>query len=228
MIATTDKHMPTCKGCGKCCRKGGPALHTKDAFLFEEGLLQTRDLITIRAGELVRDTDKEKLLPIPDELVKIAPSAEARPGDWTCRFLTSRNTCSIHGKHPAECRALYCEAPEALLMLKDEPRLTRASVCELIKAPSWWMDLINAHEEKVSYPALTALAEKLDSDGDARAEFVSIVEFDRGFREVILSKNAVPADTLNFLFGRPLLETLVMFGLDARDDGDRIRLVKTV
>ena len=228
MLTDTTGKAPVCKGCGKCCRNGGPALYTKDAFLFAEGLLQPRDLVTIRAGELVRDTDKERLTALPQELVKIAPSVDARPGDWACRFLTSRNTCSIHGKHPAECRALYCEAPEALLLLKDEPRLTREAICELVKAPAWWKELIEAHEEKTSYAVLTALAERLDADADARNEFAGIVEYDRVFREVAVKKNAAPADALDFLFGRPLLRTVAMYGLDARDDGDKIRLVKTV
>ena len=152
----------SCINCGACCKKGGPALHTKDSYLFEENILSIQDVVTIRAGELVRDDMKNRLVPLPGELVKIAPAKNARPDDWTCRFLTGNNRCFLHGKHPAECRAFYCKEPEALMQLSNEPRLEREKICELIKAPAYWIELIKTHEEAVKYEelgpwALTAL-----------------------------------------------------------------------
>ena len=219
---------PVCRGCGTCCRKGGPALHTKDSFLFEENLLKAADVCTIRAGELVRDTHEDRLAPLPEELVKIAPNPGARPDDWTCRFLTSANRCFLHGKHPAECRALYCEAPQALLALSEEPRLTREMICKLVNAPAWWPELIKTHEERVNYADLTQLAEKIDDDADVRRAFLETVEFDRAFRDLVVEKEAAPAETLNFLFGRPLLQTIIMFGLDARKSDTGYSLVRLV
>ena len=69
----------SCVNCGACCRKGGPALHTKDAYLFEENILQIQDVVTIRAGELVRDDMKNRLVPLPAELVKLAPAKTPVP-----------------------------------------------------------------------------------------------------------------------------------------------------
>ena len=114
-----------CRRCGTCCRKGGPALHGPDAELLSGGILRARDLCAFRAGELVRDETLERIVPLPGELVKIAAPHGSRPDDWTCRFLTEKNLCFIHGTQPIECRAFYCEAPEALLALSGKDSLDR-------------------------------------------------------------------------------------------------------
>ncbi len=216
----------SCVNCGACCKKGGPALHTKDAYLFEENILQVQDVVTIRAGELVRDDMKNRLVPLPSELVKIAPARNARPDDWTCRFLTGSKRCFLHGKHPAECRAFYCKDPEALMQLSNEPRLEREKICEIIKAPAYWPELIKTHEEAVNYEDLGPWALKIDEDEEARRKFIEKVEFDRSFRELVIEKKAAAEEDLPFLFGRPLLQTMVMFKLAARPGANGINIVK--
>lgn len=216
----------SCVNCGACCKKGGPALHTKDAYLFEENILQVQDVVTIRAGELVRDDMKNRLVPLPSELVKIAPGRNARPDDWTCRFLTGSKRCFLHGKHPAECRAFYCKDPEALMQLSNEPRLEREKICEIIKAPAYWPELIKTHEEAVNYEELGPWALKIDEDEEARRKFIEKVEFDRSFRELVIEKKAAAEEDLPFLFGRPLLQTMVMFKLAARPGANGINIVK--
>lgn len=216
----------SCVNCGACCKKGGPALHTKDAYLFEENILQVQDVVTIRAGELVRDDMKNRLVPLPSELVKIAPARNARPDDWTCRFLTGSKRCFLHGKHPAECRAFYCKDPEALMQLSNEPRLEREKICEIIKAPAYWPELIKTHEEAVNYEELGPWALKIDEDEEARRKFIEKVEFDRSFRELVIEKKAAAEEDLPFLFGRPLLQTMVMFKLAARPGANGINIVK--
>lgn len=216
----------SCVNCGACCKKGGPALHTKDAYLFEENILQVQDVVTIRAGELVRDDMKNLLVPLPSELVKIAPARNARPDDWTCRFLTGSKRCFLHGKHPAECRAFYCKDPEALMQLSNEPRLEREKICEIIKAPAYWPELIKTHEEAVNYEELGPWALKIDEEEEARRKFIEKVEFDRSFRELVIEKKAAAEEDLPFLFGRPLLQTMVMFKLAARPGANGINIVK--
>ncbi len=218
----------TCTQCGTCCRKGGPALHRQDADLLTGKILRAEDLCAFRAGELVRDDSEGAIVPLPDEIVKIAPPAGLRPDDWTCRFLTPASACFLHGRHPAECRALDCRAPEALLAMAGETRLARKDVCELLGAPAWWPELIDAHEERCSYARLTRLATAMNTDRDARAEFLETVEYDRAFRELIVEKKAAAAAELDFLLGRPLLRTVIMYGLDARERPDGgVTLVQT-
>ena len=219
---------PVCKQCGTCCRKGGPALHRQDEPLFREGILRAQDLCAFRAGELVRDESEGRIVPLPQEIVKIAPPAGSRPDDWTCRFLMGTNTCFLHGRHPAECRALFCQAPESLLSMSGQDRLDRRAVCGLLKAPAWWGELMEAHDERCGYTRLTELAPALNTDTDARREFLEIVEYDRAFRELVVTKEAALPLELDFLFGRPLLRTVLMYGLDARPAPDGgITLVQT-
>ena len=217
-----------CRRCGTCCRKGGPALHGPDAELLSGGILRARDLCAFRAGELVRDETLERIVPLPGELVKIAAPHGSRPDDWTCRFLTEKNLCVIHGTQPIECRAFYCEAPEALLALSGKDSLDRKAVRALLKAPEWWDELMDAHAEHCAYDALTELAPRIADDAEARRAFLEIVEYDRAFRELAVEKKAAQPDELDFLLGRPLLRTVIMYGLDARPQPDGgISLVQT-
>lgn len=207
----------SCTRCGTCCRKGGPALHIKDTFLFEEGRLTLADLCTYRAGELVRDQQKGGIAPLPEEIVKIAPLPSSDPYNWICRFFKEGKPytlCALHGKHPAECRAFFCEKPEELLALGAEDRLDRAACIRLANAPAWYAELIAGHEETCAYAKLTNLAEKLDTNAAAREEFLEILAFDKAYRELLLEKKAVPEEELNFLLGRPLLDTIVMYDVE--------------
>lgn len=217
-----------CRQCGTCCRKGGPALHKEDARLLTEGVLQLQDLCTFRAGELVRDTSNDHVVPLPEEIVKIAAPFGSRPDDWTCRFLMENNRCFIHDRHPAECRALFCDDPKELLAMHGEDRLDRKSILELLHAPEWLMDSVEAHEARCNYAALIELASHLEEQVAARKALVEVVEYDRAFRELMMEKGKVQKELLDFLFGRPLMHTVIMFGIDARNNADgSITLVQT-
>ncbi|MBO6003318.1 MAG: YkgJ family cysteine cluster protein [Mailhella sp.] len=210
----------SCRQCGTCCRAGGPALHIEDMPLLKEGVLQLNDLCTFRAGELVRDTSDGLIVPLPAEIVKIAPSSGARPDDWACRFLTGDNRCFIHGSKPAECQALFCEDPSALLSMQDHERLDRLGILQGLDAPAWLAESVESHESRCSYARLAELAENMDSDGEARRAFLETVEYDRQFRGLVAEKGRVRPEMLDFLFGRPLLKTIIMFGIDARRNAD--------
>jgi len=218
----------TCRQCGTCCRKGGPALHKDDAPLLKKGILQLQDLCTFRAGELVRDNSNQRIVPLPDEIVKIAAPYGARPDDWTCRFLTGDNRCFIHETAPAECKALFCDDPTALLSMHGEDRLDRKQILEMLRAPQWLLDSVEAHEERCSYAGLTELASHLEENEAARRALVQVVEYDRAFRDIIMEKGKVQKEILDFLFGRPLLHTVLMYGIDSRVNPDgSITLVQT-
>ena len=217
-----------CRQCGTCCRKGGPALHVEDSYLLEEGIIQLQDLVTFRAGELVRDTSNNGVVPLPAEIVKIAAPAGSRRDDWTCRFLMEDNRCFIHEKSPAECKALFCDDPKALLGMHGKERLDRKAILELLSAPQWLVDAVEAHEARCSYASLIELASRLEEKEEARKELVEVVEYDRAFRELVAEKGKVSTEMLDFLFGRPLMYTVIMFGIDARANADgSITLVQT-
>ena len=210
----------SCRQCGTCCKKGGPALHAEDMGLLISGVLQLQDLCAFRTGEFVRDTSNGRIVPLPAEIVKIAPPFRARPDDWTCRFLTGDNRCFIHGSKPAECEALFCEEPSALLAMQDHERLDRIKILKELKTPAWLADSVEAHEERCAYGPLAELAGQMADDKESRQAFLHVVEYDRAFRDLIVEKGRVKPEMLDFLFGRPLMKTIIMFGIDARQNAD--------
>lgn len=142
-----------CRGCGTCCRKSGPALHTEDAALFASNAFGRADLVTVRAGELAFDQISGDLRPLEVDIVKFGDSrvrnshgfmvgadesdATQAAGLGGCRFLVeqpkspqgeSRGQCGIYAHRPVECRALLCKDTRAIGALYNQDRLSRTDV----------------------------------------------------------------------------------------------------
>ncbi len=142
-----------CVGCGTCCRKGGPALHSEDAALFAAGAFSRADLVTVRAGELAFDQVSGALLPLDSDIVKFGDGrirnshgfmVSADDADCTqaaglsgCRFLEEmpktatgaiRGQCGVYAHRPVECHALLCKDTRAIEALYNKDRLDRAAI----------------------------------------------------------------------------------------------------
>ncbi len=203
-MSNEDKN---CTQCGTCCRKGGPAIHDKDVDLLKDNVIRIADLMTFRPGEFVRDESQQKVVPLEVDVVKLAPAINSEEHDWTCRFLIQKEksaACALHGKHPAECRALYCKSPEFLLALPADGRQTRKQIIEITKSPAWWLELIATHEEKCDLAKIAEYIVKIEEEGSKEA-IIEMIAFDNSFRELVLEKTDITEDLLPFLFGRPLL-----------------------
>ena len=72
----------SCRRCGTCCKKGGPAFHLADRAIIEKGAIQLKHLTTIREGEPAWDNVSGGVLPAPTDIIKI----KSRPGGRTCVF----------------------------------------------------------------------------------------------------------------------------------------------
>lgn len=198
--------MPTthasCRRCGVCCRRGGPALHRADLPLLAHGVLAPAHLVTLRRGEYVADNVAGGVGPAKDELVKIRP----RPGGRACLFFSDPPSCAIHGDRPAECRALFCDAPEELVAMYQADRLVRA---DIVPPGSGLADLIAHHEAETDLPRLEALCRlALAGDAAAREEALGLVRFDAAFRELLRFRAGVAPEALLFYLGRPPREAL--------------------
>ncbi|EHJ48207.1 protein of unknown function UPF0153 [Solidesulfovibrio carbinoliphilus subsp. oakridgensis] len=198
--------MPTpdasCRRCGACCRAGGPALHRSDLPLAASGLLGPDTLVTLRRGDHVADNVAGGVGPAPAELVKVRPGPDGR----ACRFFATPAACSIHDRRPAECRALYCEAPEGLAAMYRQERLTRA---DLLPPGSGLAALCANHEAATDLVRLDGLCRlALAGDEGARDEAYKMVKLDAAYRQLLPERTGVAPAALAFYLGRPPQEAL--------------------
>ncbi|WP_167590569.1 YkgJ family cysteine cluster protein [Oceanidesulfovibrio indonesiensis] len=220
-----------CDRCGECCRRSTPALHEEDLKLIgESGGLDLVHLVTFRRGELVHDQVRGVLAPLHEEVVKL----RSRPHSWECFFLNEDSGdgagCGRYEQRPLECKLLLCKNPAPLAEAYATGRITRL---DIVGGHGAVAELIAAHEDQCGYEELAAWARRLHLDAsnrEAAETILAAVHFDARAREILTGRlpemneedrAAVAACCL----GRPLAETLSMFGLSiARQEDGAIRL----
>ena len=214
------KEDTACRGCGTCCRKGGPALHLEDMPLLQRGAFLREHLVTLRKGELAFDQVEGGLRPLEDEIVKFAG---VRSGVWACRFLREpHGCCGVYADRPVECRALLCRDTRAITALYDKERVSRVDVLRATGAPAGWEELMLAHEEACSHDQTDRLA-RADTPGvhgavEAREAFLEAVRLDACYRQLAHERAGVPVAEMEFLFGRATALKAGQYGLLLRRD----------
>jgi Fe-S-cluster containining protein len=216
----------TCRCCGTCCRKGGPALHRQDSHLINDGLIPAEGLYTIRPGEPVQDNVAGRPVFAEDDIIKV----KGRGDDWCCRFLeNATNRCTIYDHRPVECRALQCWDTRPIEGLYDRERLSRR---DLLQGVGGLWELIEDHERRCDYRRIRALAGGLSGEpSDQRAAMGAVtdmVKYDESLRQLLVENGHTPAGMLDFLLGRPLVQTLPGFHIKVVSSGGRIRLVHSI
>jgi Fe-S-cluster containining protein len=207
----------TCRRCGICCEKGGPAFHRKDRMLIEKGRIPSKYLYTIRKGELAFDNVQGCLTPAKSDIIKI----KGRQGRWTCIFFdTIDKSCTIYNDRPLECRALKCWNPAELEQVYERNRLSREDL--LTRVEGLW-ELIEDHQNRCDYNQIRMLIRDLDGPGEdkARKGLMEIIQYDAEIRNLVIEKAGLDPEMLDFVLGRPLTETLPGYGLRVRREGEK-------
>ena len=205
----SEEPVSECRRCGTCCKKGGPSFHQEDKALIEKGVIHSKYLYTIRKGEMAYDNVKQCLEPVSSDVIKIKGKSES----WTCiLFDEKQNECTIYEDRPIECRALKCWDTKALEDLYDRKRLKRE---DLIADIEGLWGLIKDHQERCNYKTIQKLVKEINSGRgvEARQKLAEIIQFDTEIRKLVVSRGGLDLDMLDFLFGRPLKQTLKNFGL---------------
>lgn len=198
-----------CKRCGICCEKGGPSLHQEDRPQVDGGQIPARCLYTIRRGELVRDNVRGTLAPLSQEIIKIKGQADR----WTCLFYDPETRgCGIYDHRPQECRALNCKDTRRIEKIYETARLTRQ---DLLAGIAGLWELIQDHERRCSYAGLHEMVGAGTDAGRLTQEKVilEIIRFDAHVRQLAVEQGRMDARMLEFLFGRPLVDTIKMFDI---------------
>lgn len=209
-----------CTRCGICCEKGGPALHLEDKPLIEGGTLLLKHLFTIRKGEPAYDNIKEQMVPQQSDIIKI----KSRKNAQTCLFYDKKShACEIYRHRPVECRILKCWDTRGIRNMYRKNRLTRFDI--LGDMEGLW-DLVDDHQHNCSFDDVLAFIHDAKHFGkknlllEKRVRY--IIRYDMEIRSLIKQKNKVDPDILDFLFGRPVIDTLSAMGLTARYHNEKI------
>jgi len=216
-----SKVITECTRCGTCCKKGGPCFHLEDKMLIEKGIILSKYLYTIRQGELCYDNVKESTLPATSDILKI----KGQKDSMTCMFFNEKeNECTIYDNRPLECRALKCWDTREIEKIYSKNRLTRKDLISTIEG--LW-DLIEDHQNRCSYEMLKHFIDGLNKakKDDVLNGIFEIIKFDAQIRELVVQKGGLDPDMTDFIFGRPITETIKIYGFKIIKQEDIYRLI---
>ena len=216
-----NKVITECIRCGTCCKKGGPSFHLEDKVLIEKGIILSKYLYTIREGELCYDNIKESILPAASDIIKI----KGQKDSVTCIFFNEKeNECTIYDNRPVECRALKCWDTREIENIYSKNRLTRKDLTSTIEG--LW-DLVEDHQRRCSYETLKFFIDALNKDkkDEALKGIFDIIEYDAQIRELVVQKGYLDPEMTDFIFGRPITETIRMYGFKIIKQDDNYRLI---
>jgi len=216
-----DTERTECIRCGDCCRAGSPTLHISDVGLVKTDRIPLRDLYTIRIGEPVYDNLNGRIVPVSVEMIKIK---ERRHGGG-CVFLDETDQrCLIYEYRPCQCSAMKCWDDNEFKLRYGEPRGSRWDLVE----DERMLALMEEHERRTGYGHLKESVKAIQSLGETAVEEVlNEIRFDHHIRLFAGQKLGTSALEMDFYFGRPLSETIEVFGLQVRRQMDGTFLLTT-
>ncbi len=218
----TSAPISECIRCGTCCKKGGPSFHHEDKELIDKGIILSEFLYTIREGELSYDNVKECLLPAASDIIKI----KGQKDSWTCVFFNeNENECTLYNDRPIECRILTCWDTREIEKMYSKNRLTRKDLLSSIEG--LW-DLVEDHQQRCAYNRLkrfTADLKEGKKKDEAAKGLHEIIEYDTRIRQMVAEKGGLDPAMVDFLFGRPITETIRMYGFRIVQKGDKFSLI---
>lgn len=203
-----------CIRCGECCLKSSPTLQAEDLHFINEGLIQKHDLYAIRAGELVYDNIHNRLKISETEFIKLK---EKGVGQGCFHYDDKSRICKIYENRPSQCSAFTCWDEKEIVRVYESPRLERKSIIK----DHILLGLIEQHEKRCRYRTVDKLVRQIETDGaKAVEEILSLLRFDHELRPFVSEKTGVALDEMDLVFGRPLTETIAMFGLQVISEPD--------
>jgi Fe-S-cluster containining protein len=196
-----------CLRCGECCRKASPTLQREDIGLVLEGRITPADLYTLRMGELVHDNVNGGLRTTDVEMVKVR---ERENGGGCAYFHEGAKACTVYAHRPSQCVALKCWDPTDFMEVYAGEKAARKDLVH----DAVLLSLMERHDAECSYGALQRQVALIREDGqDAVERIIRILKFDHNIRPLVTQRLGVDPNEMAFFFGRPLTDTLVMFGL---------------
>ena len=185
-----------------------------DVSLLHDGLIERRSLYTIRLGELVRDNIRGELKVTDKEIIKIKEKEKNRG----CIYYDEKaKACTIYEYRPIQCKALACWDESEFMRVYARPKVDRRDIIR----DKIVLGLMNEHDRRCSYSELDKCVRQIKKEGEeAVGKILEILRFDHHIRAFTSKKLGIDLIEMDFLFGRPLTETITMFGLQVIKKSD--------
>ena len=202
-----EKPRDHCIRCGECCLRASPSLQVSDISHITEGPIRRSDLYTLRAGELVRDNIWGEFKITDQEIIKVRETEN----NGGCVFYDDEGKrCIIYEQRPVQCAAMKCWDESEFLRVYAEPKANRRDLIQ----DNNLLRLMAAHEEKCGYARLDLYVREIETSGEtALKKILDLLKFDHDIRLLVPERLGIDVDDLDLIFGRPLAETIIMFGL---------------
>ncbi len=196
-----------CIRCGECCLGSSPTLQIADVSLVYDGFIERGNLYTIRLGELVRDNIRGELKVTDKEIIKIKEKEKNRG----CIYYDEKaKACTIYEYRPIQCKALACWDESEFMRVYARPKVDRRDIIR----DKIVLGLMNEHDKRCSYSELDKCVRQIEQEGDrAIGRILEALRFDHHIRAFTSKKLGIDLSEMDFLFGRPLTQTITMFGL---------------
>ncbi|MDD5452318.1 MAG: YkgJ family cysteine cluster protein [Desulfovibrionales bacterium] len=211
---------PYCVRCGDCCQESSPTLYEEDLALLMNGVLDKKDIMTLRKGEIGYSPKEGRTVILTEELIKVKEEGDEGP----CIFYKDKG-CGIYENRPRQCRTLECWNPESFEVFSSLTPLDRKAILPEDN-PLW--EVIAAHEKRCSHELLSSILEKgqeLDHTSEDKA--LDIILYDLHVRMFMEETLGIKKEDMDFLFGRPALQTLSAYGYRLEgEEGQPTKIVK--
>jgi len=214
MTGETVEPRTDCIRCGECCQGSSPTLQMEDVPILADGFIAKTDVYTIRAGELVHDNIHDRTKITQEEIIKVR---EKEVGGGCLYFDEVQKSCKIYAHRPFQCKALTCWDLDPFMGVYNGPKASRD---EIIRDKTL-TGLIQEHERKCNYDRLDGCVKQIETGGERAVERVlEVLKFDYHLRPFVSEKLGIESGEMDFIFGRPLTETIIMFGLKVNKKPD--------
>ena len=178
-----------------------------DTSLVYDGFIERGNLYTIRLGELVRDNIRGELIVTDKEIIKIK---EKENGPGCIYYDEKEKACTIYEYRPIQCKALACWDESEFMRVYARPKMDRRDIIR----DKTVLGLMNEHQKRCSYSELDECVRQIEQKGEeAVGRILEALRFDHHIRAFTSKKLGIDLNEMDFLFGRPLTETITMFGL---------------
>lgn len=187
-----------------------------------EGRIPWDALYTVRVGELVHDPVEGRTGIAAKEMIKLRERAQ---GGGCIFYDAEERACRIYASRPSQCAALACWDLSAFMRVYEGPKAQRTDVIE----DGTLLRLMMEHEERCNYEEVAHWVWAIEEQGEkAVGELLNLLRFDHELRPLAARRLNLDAASMDLLFGRPLAETIGMFGLQVKRDADGSFLLTTL